>query len=293
MTVPLSADADDRKPDEDYSHEEGADAASARILIIDDNKEMVAFLAGTLSRYYQCRCAYNGNDGLEALDGYSPDLIIVDEMMPGMDGLAFSRAVRQNHRTATVPIIMLTAKDDMATEMKSIKIGVDVFMPKPFDLKKLQLRIAQLLQRKDSVEQSVRMEAVLNTAFNGSPESKSYDEIFMENVIRVIDGNMERDDFDVSSLADMLAVDSKQLYRKLKQLTGYSPVNYIRKLRMKKAALLLKEDKFTVSEVMFLVGYSNSSYFSKCFAEEFGMKPKDYIIINRNKDKRQIQDMSD
>ncbi len=284
MTVPLSADTDDRKPDMADNREDWPCPASARILIIDDNKEIVAFLSGTLSGYYQCRCAYNGNDGLEVLDEFSPDLIIVDEMMPGMTGLAFSRAVRQNHRTAAIPIIMLTAKDDMATEMKSIKTGVDVFMPKPFDLKKLQLRIAQLLQRKDSVEKSVRIEAALNTAFDGSPECKSSDENFMENVIRIIDENMERDDFDVSRLADMLAVDSKQLYRKLKQLTGYSPVNYIRKLRMKKAALLLKEDKFTVSEVMFLVGYSNSSYFSKCFEKEFGLKPKDYIIMNRNAD---------
>jgi YesN/AraC family two-component response regulator len=222
------------------------------------------------------------------MEDFAPDLIIVDEMMPEMDGLAFSRNVRKNYQTATIPIIMLTAKDDMDTELQSIKAGVDVFMPKPFDIKKLQLWIAQLLQRKDSIEKSVRIEAVSRPAFIENHDHRSSDEIFMEKATKAIEENMGREDFDVSLLADMLSVENKQLYRKLKQLTGYSPVNYIRKLRMSKASILLKEDRFTVAEVMYLVGYSNSSYFSKCFSEEFGMTPKEFAINNRNKEKGQI-----
>ena len=217
-----------------------------------------------------------------AMNDFVPDLIIVDEMMPEMDGLSFCRNVRKNQPTAAIPIIMLTAKDDTGTELQSIKAGVDVFMAKPFDIKKLQLRIVQLLSRKDSIEKSVRIDVVSQKALNETKDYKSYDEKFIENVIRIIEDNMDRDDFDVASLAQLLAVDSKQLYRKVKQLTGYSPVNYIRKLRMNKASLLLMEGKFTVAEVMYMVGYSNSSYFSKCFTEEFGLKPKDYALKNRN-----------
>ena len=210
--------------------------------------------------------------------------MIVDQMMPEMDGFTFTRSVRRNHLTATTPIIMLTAKDDMATELESIKIGVDIFMPKPFDIKKLQLRIAQLLQKRSSIETSVRIEAVSKPDFNECRDKKSSDEIFMEKVTKSIEDNMGQEDFNVSALAEMLSVDSKQLYRKLKQLTGSTPVNYIRKLRMRKAAILLEENKFSVAEVMFLVGYSNSSYFSKCFAEEFGVTPREYVIRSRKEE---------
>lgn len=253
-----------------------ADEISAKILIIDDNREMVAFLAETLSRHYDCRKAYNGREGIDAMDGYTPDLIIVDQMMPEMDGFTFTRAVRKSFRTATTPVIMLTAKEDMATELESIRAGVDIFMPKPFDIRKLQLRIAQLLKKRNSIEESVRIEATSKPDFKECRDLKSPDEVFMEKVTKAIEENMGKEDFNVSSLADIVAVDSKQLYRKLKQLTGSTPVNYIRKLRMRKASILLGEDKFTVSEVMFLVGYSNASYFSKCFTEEFGMNPKEY-----------------
>lgn len=288
LTIPLAEVSPEVLGSAPEGSEDVQSDASARILIVDDNKEIVAFLAETLSQHYQCREAYDGKDGLAVMEDFVPDLIIVDEMMPEMDGLTFSRNVRKNYQTAAVPIIMLTAKDDMDTEMQSIKAGVDVFMPKPFDIKKLQLRISQLLQKRDSIEKSVRIEAVSRPAFIESHEHRSSDEIFMEKATKAIEDNMGREDFDVSLLASMLSVENKQLYRKLKQLTGYSPVNYIRKLRMSKASILLKEDRFTVAEVMYLVGYSNSSYFSKCFSEEFGMTPKEFVISNRKKEKGQI-----
>ena len=281
LSIPLTGDNSCAMNDTDVGNCGMVEDTAAKILIVDDNKEIVAFLTETLSRHYECRKAYNGKEGLEIIEDYVPDLMIVDQMMPEMDGLAFCRSVRKNYRTAGVPVIMLTAKDDMATELESIKIGVDIFMPKPFDIKILQLRIAQLLQKKKAIEKSIRIEAVSNPDFSGCKDGKSYDEAFMEKVTKAIEDNMGREGFNVSLLAEMLSVDNKQLYRKLKQLTGFTPVNYIRKLRMRKASILLEEDKFTVAEVMFLVGYSNSSYFSKCFTEEFGLTPKEYANRSR------------
>lgn len=276
LSIPLTGENSCVINDTDAVSDRSCGENSARLLIIDDNKEIVAFLAETLSQHYECHKAYNGREGLEIIDHYTPDLIIVDQMMPEMDGFTFSRAVRKNYRTATTPIIMLTAKDDMSTEMESIKVGVDIFMPKPFDMKKLQLRIAQLLRKRSSIEEAVRIEATSQPDFKECRDRRSPDEIFMEKVTKAIEENMGKENFNVSALADIVSVDNKQLYRKLKQLTGSTPVNYIRKLRMRKASILLEEDKFTVSEVMFMVGYSNPSYFSKCFAEEFEMAPKDY-----------------
>ena len=288
ICIPLTGENSYILKDINQNSESVEATASAKILIIDDNREIVAFLTSTLSKYYECRKAYNGKDGLDLLNEYTPDLIIVDQMMPEMDGFHFAKSVRKNHNTATTPIIMLTAKDDMGTELESIKIGIDIFMPKPFDIKKLQLRIAQLLKKREAIESSVRIDTVAQPDFKECKGKQSPDEIFMEKATKIIEDNMAREDFNVSLLAEMLSVDTKQLYRKLKQLTGVTPVNYIRKLRLRKAAVLLEEDKFTISEVMYLVGYSNSSYFSKNFAEEFGVTPREFVTRSRKEEKGQI-----
>lgn len=138
------------------------------------------------------------------------------------------------------------------------------------------------IRRKERDEQMKEKEKFLNLfVIENLQKHKPEDKVFLEKVTEAIEKNMGREEFNVSLLADMMAVDNKQLYRKLKQLTGLTPVNYIRKLRMRKAAVLLEQEKFTVSEVMYLVGYSNSSYFSKCFAEEFGSTPKGYAATKR------------
>ena len=148
LIIPLTGDNSCVVNDTDAERDLSCGDSSARLLIIDDNKEIVAFLAETLSQHYECHKAYNGREGLDIIEQYTPDLIIVDQMMPEMDGFTFSRAVRKNYKTATTPVIMLTAKDDMSTELESIKVGVDIFMPKPFDIKKLQLQRKSMLKFK-------------------------------------------------------------------------------------------------------------------------------------------------
>lgn len=247
-----------------------------RILIVDDNIEIVDFLTEALSSQYCCMKAYDGKAGLDLVKEWIPDVVIVDQMMPVMSGLEFVKAIRHDKTIISLPIIMLTAKDDTTTEIESIKSGVDIFMPKPFDLKKLQLQIVRLINKYSQIQESIHLESLANTNFAKSQDCRSYDEIFLESAIKLIDANMENEDFNVKTLASLLAVDPKKLYRKIKQLTGYTPVSYIRKLRMKKAAVLLKENKYSISEVMYLVGYTNASYFTKSFNDEFGVNPKDY-----------------
>ena len=261
---------------------EVADKKEATLLIIDDNREIVDFLAESLSKTYTCMKAYNGIEGQRAIAATLPDLIIVDQMMPEMDGFEFCKWVRKNHPTANLPLMMLTAKDDTDTELESIKIGVDVFISKPFDIKKVQLHIAQLLQRRRNLEKTINIEHITNPEFVAD-DRRSADEILMGNITKTIEDNMEQESFNVSQLAQLLNIDQKQLYRKIKQLTGMTPIAYLKKLRMKKAAMLLKESRFTISEVMFLVGYTNASYFTKCFSEEFGLSPKQFIANELNK----------
>lgn len=257
--------------------EEESDAVASdkpMVLIVDDNREILDFLITALESSYRCMTAQSGEEALTLLETTVPDIVITDQMMPGIDGTELCHRIRCNHSTSLVPIIMLTAKDDTTTELKSIRSGADVFMPKPFDLRKLQLHIVQLLNRRKAIEQNVRIESITSVAEEAP--SLTSDEELMERVVSLINSNMQSEEFNVTKLCDLIGMDQKQLYRKLKLLTGETPVSFIRKQRLQRAAALLKQDRFTVSEVMYQVGFSSASYFTKCFIKEFGTSPKEY-----------------
>lgn len=255
---------------------EGASEVSEKpvILIVDDNREILDFLTTALESSYQCLTSQSGEDAMKTIEKTVPDIVITDQMMPGIDGTELCHRIRHNHSTELVPIIMLTAKDDTNTELKSIRSGADVFMPKPFNLRKLQLHIVQLLNKRKAIAQNLRIESM--TTLSDEGPALTNDEEFMKRVISLINSNMQSEEFNVSKLCDLLCMDQKKLYRKLKQLTGETPVSFIRKQRMQKAASLLKQDRFTVSEIMYQVGFSSLSYFSKSFTKEFGISPKEY-----------------
>ena len=244
------------------------------VLIVDDNREILDFLTTALESSYQCLTAQSGEDAMKTLDKVVPDIVITDQMMPGIDGTELCHRIRHNHSTELVPIIMLTAKDDTNTELKSIRSGADVFMPKPFDLRKLQLHIVQLLNKRKAIEQNTRIEGM--TIVSDEEPALTNDEELMERVVSLINSNMHSEEFNVTKLCDLLCMDQKQLYRKLKQLTGETPVSFIRKQRLQRAAALLKQDRFTVSEVMYQVGFSSASYFTKSFTKEYSVSPKEY-----------------
>ena len=244
------------------------------ILIVDDNREILDFLTTALESSYQCLTAQSGEDAMKTIEAKVPDIVITDQMMPGIDGTELCHRIRHNHSSELVPIIMLTAKDDTNTELKSIRSGADVFMPKPFDLRKLQLHIVQLLNKRKAIEQNTRIESM--TSVSNEESALTNDEELMERVVSLINSNMQSEEFNVTKLCDLLCMDQKQLYRKLKQLTGETPVSFIRKQRLQRAAVLLKQDRFTVSEVMYQVGFSSASYFTKSFTKEFGVSPKEY-----------------
>ena len=283
LEVNIPIEGENEISTESAIQEEVSDSKEATLLIVDDNQEMVSFLTEALSDRYVCLKAYNGKEALKVLEDRRPDLVIVDQMMPVMDGFEFVRQTKRGRATTTTPIIMLTAKDDMETELRSIKMGIDAFISKPFDIKEVTLRIAQLLHKRESMEESARMDKIVKPELNVENMPQPPDEVLMEKIVRTIEDNMGREDFNVGMLAEMVGITPKQLYRKVKQLTGTTPVNYLRKLRMKMAATLLSQKKFTVSETMYLVGYSNASYFAKCFSEEFGLSPKAFIEKERDR----------
>ena len=244
------------------------------LLIVDDTPEVSEFIYQILHTKYRCRLADNGKIGMELTMELMPDLIIADVMMPVMDGLEMVRHIKKNIPTSTIPIILLTAKSDKETELESIQLHIDAFIPKPFEPDILLSRVEQLLHSWETHEAKARME-VLSTP--KEIEAVSYDEKFLANVIHLIEEHISDSELNVNALCEWTDINNKQMYRKIKQLTGMTPVEYIKSIRMKKAAMLLKQQKFTVAEVMYMVGFSNHSYFSKCFQAEFGVTPKQYV----------------
>lgn len=254
------------------------DENSPLVLIVDDNSEIADFISQTLSHRYRCLIAHNGKMGLEMAINNIPDLIVADIMMPVMDGLEMSRRIRKSIPTSTIPIILLTAKDDKSTELESINLNVDAFISKPFDPELLLSRVDQLLKSKQQIETKLRIESIDTPK---AIEATSPDERLLSEIIQIIENKIADPDLNVNSLSTISGIGSKQIYRKIKQLTGLSPVEYIRSIRLKKAAMLLSQNKFTVAEVMYMVGFSNHSYFSKCFQSEFGQTPKQFMEDNQ------------
>ena len=245
-----------------------------RILVVEDNEALSSFVAEFLSEIADVYTAWNGRDGVTMFRRIHPDLIIADMMMPIMDGLEFSRRVRADKGGASVPIIMLTARTDQITENESIKIGIDAFMPKPFNSEKLRLKVLSLLEKSRLRRASALTEPRPPAEDAGK---MSPDEKFLSDIVKIIEENIGRPELNVSFLAEKAGVSTKQLSRKLKPLTGFSPVDCIRNIRIKKASVMLEQGHFTVAEVMYSVGFTDPSYFAKCFQREFGCTPSQYL----------------
>ena len=243
------------------------------LLIVDDSAEVVEFIYQMLHAKYRCRVAENGKMGLELAMELLPDLLISDMMMPVMNGLEMVRRLKKYIPTSTIPVILLTSKNVKETELESLQLHVDAFISKPFEPDILLSRVEQLLHNRQTYETKARIEVL---ATPKEIEIVSYDEKFLACVIRLIEEHISDSELNVNALCEWTNTNNKQMYRKIKQLTGMTPVEYIKSIRMKKAAMLLKQKKFTVAEVMYMVGFSNHSYFSKCFQSEFGVTPKLY-----------------
>jgi YesN/AraC family two-component response regulator len=200
---------------------------------------------------------------------------VADIMMPVMDGIEMSRLIRRNVATSTIPIILLTAKDNEHTETDAYKIGVDVFLSKPFDINHLITRINQLVRNKTKLTEQLRNTEAMQ--IKEVEVVQSQDEKFLTTITQTIEEYLEDPDLNIQKLAEISGYHHKLIYRRIKALTGNTTVDYIKSIRLKKAAMLLAQKKFSVAEVMYMVGFSTHSYFSKCFTEKYGKSPKAYM----------------
>jgi len=242
------------------------------ILVIDDNPDMVEFLKSSLSDTYNIVSAENGEEGLIKANNFMPEVIISDIMMPVMDGLTLCKKVKENPRTSYIGIVLLTAKSLDSQHLEGIRIGADVYLTKPFDVELLEAHLIQLITRKKELEGYFRNELITNQ--DQAKSENNHDNKFIKQVMDIIEANISNPDLSVEMISNEMAMSSTHLYRKLKLLTDHSAKIIIQKYRLKKASLLLQNHEGNISEIMYQVGYSNLSYFSKCFKGEYGVTPK-------------------
>lgn len=247
----------------------------SKILIVDDNAQISDFIADCLNNDFTTLTAANGRSGFAIASSFLPDLIIVDEMMPIMSGLEMVKLIKQHPRLSHIPIIMLTAKSDNPTENESIKLGIDVFMAKPFEPKALIGRIKLLLKSRNDIKEKIRIQTI--TESESKPiTAETANEKLLAKIAKTIEENISDPDLNVNSLCEKLGLDQKHLYRLIKKYMNTAPLDYIRRVRLQKAAVLLSQRRFTVSEIAYMVGFKTPSYFAKCFQAQFGVKPSQY-----------------
>lgn len=275
VSLPLSEELIKKNVSETTSTTSG----KQKILIVEDNSQISSFVTSLLKKDYDIVIAENGRSGLAVASSFQPDIIIVDEMMPVMSGLEMTRRIKQTPLLNSIPIIMLTAKTDNYTEAESIKLGIDTFIAKPFDPANLIGRVHQLIKSKTNLLDKIRMETIM--ANETKPiEAESTNEKAIAKVIKIIEDNISDPDLNVEMLCRLSGLSNKNLYRLIKKSVGKAPLEFIRTIRLQKAAVLLEQKRFTVSEICFMVGFKTPSYFAKCFQLQYGKTPSEYMISN-------------
>lgn len=247
---------------------DGASASRPLVLVVDDNADVREYVAHLLGGEYDVRQAADGKEGLAAALKTVPDLIVCDVMMPVMDGLEMCRRVKAETATSHVPVILLTSNAQENQRAEGYDCGADAYITKPFSSKVLLSRVRNLLENRKRLKYVYASGADDEARDEADPDSR-----FMADFGRVVRERMSDSSLSVETISSALGLSRVQMYRKVKQLTGQSPVEIIRVTRLKKAERLLKTTQMTVSEISYDVGFSSPSYFSKCFKDYFGVQP--------------------
>jgi signal transduction histidine kinase/ligand-binding sensor domain-containing protein/AraC-like DNA-binding protein len=259
--------------EKDSAHKKGLKS----LLIIEDEDEIREFLKEYFEGNYKILEAPNGKDGLVIAAENHPDLIISDIMMPEMDGIEFCKAIKGNVRTSHIPIILLTAKTSLTNHKEGIQTGADAYITKPFSPEILGITVVNLLKSRENLMRFYRNLFLPDSHVESNGSLNPLDEKFLQSIYDLLKGNIEKPDFNINELCDVLNMSRSLVYKKVKTLTGLSPVEYIRSLRMQEAAKLLKTRQYKVFEVVYMVGFSDLKYFRQCFSKEFGFSPSEFI----------------
>lgn len=260
-------------------------ASRPKIAVVEDDQDMLHFLRMILDTHYDVYTATDGRQGLEMIMEVFPDIILTDLMMNGMNGLELCKKVRDNALTSHIPIVILTANTSDDIHQQAYETGADSYLTKPFSVRTLQTRLNAILDNRLKLQDRYKKE------FLTSPSElviDSQEDKFIRQLVKIVEDNMSDPDFGIQQLCAEIRYPYQQVYRKIKMLTGESLNEFIRNIRLKRAAQYLSSTDLRVSEVMYKVGFNSHSYFTKCYKEYFGVPPTEhYSARNHNETEKQ------
>ncbi|MES2775069.1 MAG: two-component regulator propeller domain-containing protein [Bacteroidota bacterium] len=252
------------------------------ILIAEDNPELRTLVNETFNEQYNVITCEDGLQGWNTAVDQIPDLIISDVMMPGMDGLEFCEKIKTDERTSHIPVILLTAKSSQNDQVSGLETGADIYITKPFSIKILELNVRNLLAAREKLRQKFSQQIIAAPEAPATVETpadtfvNSVDKEFLTRVIKIVDEHMDDPDFGVEKLARKVAMSPPILYKKIKAVSNMSVNEFVKSLKLRKAAQLLQQTDMTVYEVAYNVGYNDRKYFSREFKKQFGKTPSEY-----------------
>lgn len=241
------------------------------VLVVDDSEDFLTFMTEALSDTYKVQTAVNGKDALQKVAQHRPDIILSDVMMPEMDGNELCRAIRENPKTERIPFVMLTARLSTEARIAGMTSGADDYITKPFNFDLLNLRIYNLIKWHHATPVGEKLQPDIKQV-----EVTSVDERLVKEATDFVEDNLANTALSVEMMSAKLNMSRVNLYKRLLSVTGKTPSEFIRMIRLRHAEVLLREGQYNVSEVAYMVGFNNPRYFSKYFAEAYGMYPSQY-----------------
>ena len=254
--------------------EEEEDDNLKKILVVDDDTEVAHYLKVLLSPTYRVICRFNAEDAFKAVSEEAPDLVLSDVVMPGTDGYTLCRKIKEDLQLCHTPVILVTAKANMEDQVEGLNTGADAYVTKPFDPTYLQALIQSQLKNREKVRallgRNTQTDAIADDVL--SPQ----DNAFMTELYSLMENELSNPELDISHMTELLKISRTKFYYKVKGLTGENPSSFFKTYKLNRAAELIKEGKYSISEIADMTGFSTHSYFSKAFKKQFGIAPSEY-----------------
>lgn len=244
------------------------------ILLVEDNDDMRFYLKDNLKHHFAIAEAANGKEGWQKTLGMQPEMVVSDISMPEMNGIELCKKIKGDLRTAHIPVVLLTALCEEVDQLSGLESGANDYIMKPFNFEILLSKINNLLQLHQTLRKTYKKQIPVNVA---QVQVESEDEKFIKNAVGIIETNINNPNFSVEELSRLMLLSRVSLYKRMLTLTGRSPVDFIRSVRLKRAVQLLEKSKMNIAGVAYEVGFNNPTYFAKVFREEYGMLPSDYL----------------
>lgn len=258
----------------DNIHDKVESTSAPLILVVEDNKEMRHFIKSNLEKKFRVLEANNGLSGFELAVENVPDLVVSDVIMPEMNGIELCKRLKKDIRTSHIPLVLLTALASINNQIEGLEVGADDYISKPFNYRLFEIRIENLIHSRKRLRERFSKEIEI--------DSKDYtlnwrDQEFLDKAINLVKIKISDPDLNVNNLCKEIGMSRMNLHRKITALTDQTPSDFIRTIRLKEAAHLLTENRLSISEIAYKVGFSAPSYFTTCFGKQFGLTPKEYM----------------